>query len=147
MPRKWGLLSVRPHMKIGISEAFRKYGAKLKNVNWSVSSWASDDTLVVSLWGHHRLKDKPSDVLAFGDRFDRWSGAGNSQFRTNVTRAFEIGADVRLVVARTLDSDRVQRGEDGSKIPKTFAVREDLIGSVTEIDGESYVIEFRKSAV
>lgn len=134
-------------MKIGISEAFRKYGAKLKNVNWSVSSWANDHTLVVSLWRHHELKGKPSDVLAFGDRFDRWSGPGNSEFRANLARAFEIGASVRLVIARTIDSDHVQRGDDASKISKTFAVREDLIGIVTEIDADHYVIEFRKSVV
>jgi hypothetical protein len=131
-------------MKIGISDAFRKYGATLKNVNWSVSSWVNDDTLVVSIWDHHHLKGRPSDVLAFGDRFDRWSGPGNAEFRANVTRAFQTGATVRLVIARALEPDRVQRGEDGSKIPKTFAVRDDLIGSVTEINGESYVIEFRR---
>lgn len=131
-------------MKIGISEAFQKYGAKLKNVNWSVSAWVNDDTLVVSLWDHHYLKDRPSRLLAFGDRFDRWSGPGNSEFRANVTRAFETGANVRLVIARATDSNRVQRGEDGSKIPKTFAVRDDLIGTVVEIDGQNYVIEFRK---
>ena len=133
-------------MKIGISEAFRRYGATLKNVNWSVSSWADDETLVVSLWDHHYLKDHGPGVLAFGDRFDRWSGPGNSEFRANVTRAFESQATVRLVLARALEPDRVQRGEDGSKIPKTFAVRADLIGRVTEIAGEAYVIEFQRVA-
>lgn len=133
-------------MKIGISEAFRKYGATLKNVNWSVSSWADDETLVVSLWDHHHLKGRGPGVLAFGDRFDRWSGPGNTEFRANVIRAFESGASVRLVLARALEPDRVQRGEDGSKIPKTFAVRDDLIGRVAEVDGEDYVIEFRRPA-
>ena len=133
-------------MKIGISEAFRKYGATLKNVNWSVSSWADDKTLVVSLWQHHHLKGHGAGVLAFGDRFDRWSGPGNAEFRANVARALEVGAVVRLVLARALEPDRVQRGEDGSRIPKTFAVRDDLIGRVAEIDGESYVIEFTRPA-
>lgn len=87
-----------------------------------------------------------SDVLAFGDRFDRWSGPGNAEFRSNVTRAFVSGAVVRLVLARASKPDRVQQGEDGSKIPKTFAVRDDLIGRVSEIDGEYYVIEFRRPA-
>ncbi|TDK29494.1 hypothetical protein [Luteimonas terrae] len=134
-------------MKIGISEAFRRYGATLKNVNWSVSSWVDSDTLVVSLWDHHHLKGRGRNVLAFGDRFDRWSGAGNSEFRMNVIRAFESGASVRLVLARALEPDRVQRGEDGSKIPKTFAVRDDLIGRVVEVSGENYVIEFRRPEI
>lgn len=133
-------------MKIGISEAFRKYGAKLKNVNWSVSAWLDEQTLVVSLWEHHDLKGRGVGVLAFGDRFDRWSGHGNTEFRANLIRAYECNAKVRLVIARTLQTERVQSGEDASKIPKTFAVREDLVGHVTEIDGENYVIEFRRVA-
>ncbi|XQA64806.1 hypothetical protein ACM9XC_15340 [Xanthomonas sacchari] len=134
-------------MKLGISEAFRRYGATLKNVNWSVSSWVDDDTLVVSLWNHHHIKGYGPNILAFGDRFDRWSGPGNTEFRTNVVRALDTGAVVRLVLARALEPDRVQRGEDGSKIPKTFAVRDDLVGRVADVSGENYVIEFRRAAV
>lgn len=133
-------------MRLGISEAFRRYGATLKNVNWSVSSWVDDDTLVVSLWDHHHIKGYGSGVLAFGDRLDRWSGPGNAEFRANIVRAFDTGATVRLVLARALDPGRVQRGEDGSKIPKTFAVRDDLVGRVADVSGESYVIEFRRAA-
>ena len=133
-------------MRLGIADAFQRYGATLKNVNWSVSSWADPETLVVSLWNHHYLKDYAPGVLAFGDRFDRWSGLGNREFKENVTKAFENGSKVRLVLARTLEPDRVQRGEDGSKIPKTFAVRDDLIGSVSLVAGEEYTIEFRKAA-
>ena len=133
-------------MRLGIADAFQRYGATLKSVNWSVSSWADPETLVVSLWNHHYLKDYAPGVLAFGDRFDRWSGLGNREFKENVTKAFENGSKVRLVLARTLEPDRVQRGEDGSKIPKTFAVRDDLIGRVSLVAGEEYTIEFRKAA-
>ncbi|MBB4131166.1 hypothetical protein [Xanthomonas sp. 3075] len=133
-------------MKLGISEAFRRYGATLKNVNWSVSSWTDERTLVVSLWDHHHLKNYGVGILAFGDQFDRWSGPGNTEFRANVTRAYEQESTVRLVLARALEPDRVQRGEDGSKIPKTFAVRDDVIGRVANISGETYVIEFRRPA-
>ncbi len=131
-------------MKIGISEAFRRYGARLKNVNWSVSAWADEQTLVVSLWSHHHIKGHTPGTLAFGDRFDRWTGPGNAEFRANVTQAHERGATVRLVLARATEPDRVQRGEDGGKIPKTFSVREDLVGKVAALDGESYVIVFRR---
>lgn len=132
-------------MKLGISEAFRHYGATLKNANWSVSSWVDDNTLVVSLWDHHHIKGYGPGILAFSDRFDRWSGPGNAEFRTNVVRAFDASATVRLVLVRALDPDRVQRGEDGSKIPKTFAVRDDLVGKVADVSGENYVIEFRRA--
>lgn len=133
-------------MKIGIAEAFRKHKAALKNVNWSVSAWNGDGELVVSLWAHHRVKNPPPGTLTFADSFERWSGAGNNEFRTNVQRAYETGAPVRLIVVRTLEPDRVQRGEDASKIPKTFAARTDLIGRVAAADGSDYVIEFSRVA-
>lgn len=133
-------------MKIGIAEAFRKYGAKLKNVNWSVSAWTDSGELVVSLWEHHRVKNPPPGTLTFADSFERWSGAGNNEFRANVCRAYEIKAPVRLVIVLTLESEKVQNGDDASKIPKTFAVRNDLIGRVISADNNGYAIEFRKLA-
>ena len=42
---------------LGFAEAFAKYGARLKNVNWSVCALASDGSLAVSLWQHHIKKD------------------------------------------------------------------------------------------
>lgn len=132
-------------MKIGIAEAFRKYGATPHNVNWSVSAWNDKGELVVSLWAHHQVKDAPSGTLTFGDRFDRWAGHGNKEFRANVARAFELGAPVRLVLARTLQPERVQAGEDASNIQKTFGMRSDLVGKVSHADDKSYVIEFRKA--
>ena len=133
-------------MKIGIAEAFRTYSATLNNVNWSVSAWNEKGELIVSLWAHHQLKDAPAGTLTFGDRFDRWSGHGNKEFRANVARAFETGAPVRLVLARTLEPERVQAGEDASNIQKTFGMRRDLVGRVTHADENNYVIEFRKAA-
>lgn len=35
---------------MGIKECFARYGAKLKNVNWSVSAENLRGELVVSLW-------------------------------------------------------------------------------------------------
>ena len=42
--------------RLGISEAFAKYGATLRNPQWSVSAWAREGSLVVSLWDHHYRK-------------------------------------------------------------------------------------------
>lgn len=131
-------------MKIGISDAFRKYGARLKNVNWSVSAWTDKGELVVSLWDHHIVKDPPPGTLMFTDTFLRWSGPRNNEFRSNVQQAHETGAPIRLVIVRTLETNRVQSGEDASKISKTFSVRADLIGRVTAADNTNYVIEFRR---
>ncbi len=127
--------------RLGIQEAFRKYSAKLKNVQWSVSSWAPDDTLVVSLWAHHCRKG-PAGSLEFSDSVTRWSGLGNQEFRSNVAKAFEAQSPVRLVIASTINTCHVEAGQDASKIKKDFHIRGDLIGRVTDFDGEKYVFRF-----
>ncbi len=129
--------------KLGIKEAFERYGASLRNVQWSVSAWAPDGSLVVSLWQHHQRKGSPG-ALEFADNANRWSGAGNNEFRKNVQRAFESGADVRLVIVRTSEVDRLQAGEDANKVKKVFFLREELVGKVIEWDGENYAFRFTK---
>jgi hypothetical protein len=129
--------------QIGIQAAFRKYGATLKNVQWSVSSWTSDDTLVVSLWAHHSRKG-PDGSLEFSDLLNRWSGPGNQEFRSNIARAFAEKSPVRLVIASTINTDHIESGEDASKVKKDFHIREDLVGKVTGLDGEKYVFRFSK---
>ena len=42
--------------RLTITEAFAKYRAVLRSVQWSVSAWAPDVSLVVSLWAHHYRK-------------------------------------------------------------------------------------------
>jgi hypothetical protein len=129
--------------RLGIKSAFASYGASLRNVQWSVSAWAADGSLVVSLWKHHVRSSAPG-TMEFADRASRWTGPGNNEFRRNVQKAFESGANVRLVIARTEEIDRVQAGEDASKVKKVFFLREELIGRVVEWDGDRYVFRFSK---
>ena len=128
--------------RLGIKEAFAKYGAKLHNVQWSVSAWAPDGSLVVSQWAHHYRKGTVVGAVEYADSFARWSGPGNSEFRRNVARAFSERSKVRLVVASTLNAEYVEAGGDASKVKKDFDAKEDLIGEVAEIDGENYVFRF-----
>ncbi len=127
--------------KIGISEAFRKLGATLKNVRWSVSAINKNGELVVSLWGHHRDKSVKGK-LAFKDRFDRWSGPGNNEFRRNVTSTYKNGTNLRLVIVATDEVKLVEAGVDASTVKKCFWPRGELVGKVVAIDGENYSIEF-----
>ena len=83
--------------------------------------------------------------LVYQDRFDRWNGPGNAEFRRHIEKAFATKQTVRLVMAHTKQSDKVDRGEDGSKIPKEFERRENLFGQVTKVDGQDFSIEFRLS--
>jgi hypothetical protein len=104
---------------LGIQEAFARHGAKLHNVQWSVSAWAPDGVLVVSLWAHHYRKGPPGTV-EYADRLDRWSGAGNAEFRRNIAQAFAQRSPVRLIVASTHETDHVQAGRDASKVKKNL---------------------------
>ncbi|MBB3009994.1 hypothetical protein [Cupriavidus alkaliphilus] len=130
--------------ELGIQEAFAKYGANLRNVQWSVSAWAPDGSLVVSLWAHHYRRG-PRGTAEYADSFERWSGPGNSEFRNNVAHAYTEGSKVRLIVVNTSDTKHVQDGRDASKIQKSFNPREDLVGVVAEIDGDRYVFRFSRT--
>lgn len=127
---------------IGIAEAFRRLGATLKNVQWSVSAFNDSGELVVSIWEHHRDKSMEGR-LVFSDRFDRWKGPGNNEFRKNIATAYETNTDLRLIIVATRDTELVQNGVDASTVKKSFRVRQDLVGKVLKIDGENYSIEFK----
>ena len=131
---------------LGIKEAFSRYGASLVNVLWSVSAWAPDGALVVSLWDHHRRKGL-AGTLEFAASASRWKVPGNSEFRENVKKAFESGSKVYLVIVRTEDVARVEAGEDASKVKKSFSVRQDLVGKAIEWDGENYAFRFTKASL
>ncbi|MEP7216637.1 MAG: hypothetical protein ABI782_10330 [Anaerolineaceae bacterium] len=129
--------------RLTISEAFARYGATLKHVNWSVSAEAPDGSLVVSLWQHHFTKD-PDGMLVCRDSFARWGGPGNIEFRDRVTAALGGKQRVRLVTVHALDTAAIQAGVDASTIKKDFGVREDLIGEVVAIDGDNCTICFTR---
>ncbi len=123
--------------KIGIVEAFRAYGAKLANAQWAVSAEIPGG-VVMSLWESEFRKGE----MRYVDRLSRWRGPGNNLFRKHVQLAYENKLPISLVIARASDPDAVRRGEDASKIPKTFAVRKDLVGSVVKLAGDEFEIQF-----
>lgn len=130
--------------RIGITDAFARYGAKLANAQWSVSAWTPAGNLVVSLWDHHYRKGKPG-TMEFSASMARWSGHGNTEFRRNVSDAFSKKSKVHLVVAKTDEIGHVEAGKDASLIKKEFFVRDDLIGEVSELNGDDIVFRFRKA--
>ncbi len=130
---------------LGRAEAFAKYKAKLRNVQWSACAVNNDGELVVSLWRHH-IDRSQTDALVFKDSFDRWSGHGNNEFREKVTNAYKTNQDVRLIIADTEDTASVEKGVDASTVKKTYRVRPDLIGKVTDIEGGLYTVTFVKDS-
>ena len=130
--------------RLGIKDAFAKYGATLRNVQWSVSAWAPDGSLVVSLWAHHYRKGL-SGTAEYADTTARWNGPGKNEFRENVARAFADRSRVRLVVVSTVQTERIEAGEDASNIKKDFDVKDQFVGEVAEFDGGNYVFRFARA--
>jgi hypothetical protein len=126
---------------LAFAEAFSKYGAKLKNVQWSVCADAPDGSLVVSLWQHHFGPAKDGVISCRGS-FARWSGPGNSEFRDKVTNAFNTNQNIKVVIARTNQIGKVESGADASKLKNTFSIKEDWIGKVTSVIGDEYEFKF-----
>ena len=127
-----------------ISEAFSKFKAKQKNVNWSVSSFNNHEELIVSLWEQYfhktALNGKPS--MTYIDKVSRWSGAGQKEFIMNLDKATETETIVRTIVAKTSKPDVVDKGGDASKLKNTFAPKMDWIGKINVWDGDNFEIEF-----
>jgi hypothetical protein len=129
---------------LGFAEAFGKYGAKLKNVNWSVCAESPDGALVVSFWSHH-FKKAPDGALICADTAARWFGPGKNEFCERFAKAYADNQPIRVVIATTTEPERVDAGEDASKLPKTFTVRQDLIGRIVKFDGENFEVKFQRN--
>jgi hypothetical protein len=127
--------------ELGFVEAFKRFGAKLENPMWAVSSIAADGALVLSCWAHY-FNRGDTGTLLYVDSLGRWNGneLGNNLLRGHITVAFKDQRLVRMVVATAEDTAAVDHGTDASKIKKTFHIREDMVGRVTEFDGNRFVI-------
>lgn len=123
------------------SEAFAKYGAKLKNLYWSVSAQSSDGALVISCW-KHRFSKPQGNTITYKDYVERWSGPGNQELRANLDKALETKQRIRAVIARTSDVESVENGGDASHMVNEFHVREDWIGELLLWDGNNFEIKF-----
>ncbi|MFZ3018621.1 MAG: hypothetical protein WA056_09225 [Gallionella sp.] len=130
---------------LGFVEAFAKFGAKLDNPMWAVSAIANDNALVISCWAHY-FKSGGSGVVRYVDSLSRWGGneLGNKLLENHLSNAFAEKLPVRMVVATAENPDTVEREHDASKVKKTFHVRDDIVGRVTDFDGDNFVIEFRR---
>jgi hypothetical protein len=126
---------------MGIADCFAKYGATLKNVNWSVSAENSQGELVVSLW--QQFFKGQSGVMKYTDRVSRWSGHGNIEFSKRIAKAYDTNQPVRVVIARADDEEAIRKGQDASKVKKKFHIKKDWLGKVTVWDGDQFEIEFR----
>lgn len=130
------------------TQAFARYGARPKNVQWAFSAVATDGALVISCW-QHRLKTRPGHGFRYEDLLARveHNSNGHNLLEEHLRAAYADGRPVRLVIAIADDPAAVERGENASKIKKTIAVREDVVGRVVDFDGNNYAIDFEPKRV
>jgi hypothetical protein len=137
-------------MPLIYTEAFAKYGAALNNQQWSVSAFAPDGALVVSLWQDWLKRGEMKGTLVYTDTLSQWKGNsdGRNEFRRHLNSVKDSGAPIKLVVAHPVspaDAALVGQVSDESKIKKTFSVRQDLIGTLEEFDDDTLRIVFRRA--
>ena len=126
-----------------LTGAFARYGARLVNRMWAYSAIAEDGSFVFSCWKNF-LKQQPNGSLRYEDKLSAWSTNRNGKelFRQHLRQAFVGKLRVRMVVATPRDPARIAARKEARSVPKTFSVREDLVGKVLEFDGDRFVIEF-----
>ncbi len=120
--------------KLGLVEAFKVYGAKLHNPRWAVSSIATDGAVVISCWENFFQKG-----MRYVDTLSRWADnnpAGRDLLKSHIEQAVRDDLPVRLVIAHWATS--------GPRTADYFHVRPDLVGRITEFDGDKFIIEFKK---
>ena len=125
------------------SEAFANYGAKLRNIQWAVST-IHDDQLIISCW-QHKFSSLGNRTLAYEDHLSRFSGSGNKLLREHLETAFKDKLPVRVVIAKSSNPAAVDAGEDASKYKNTFSVKKNWLGEVEVFDGDLFRIVFRES--
>lgn len=135
---------------MGYVDAFKKYGATLVNPQWSVSAFAGDGSLVLSLWQSYLKRGQTKGALEYRDSLSKWKGnaSGCAYLKEHLKTACAAAVPVKLVIAHpaTLaDAALVGNVPDESKINKTFSVREDLVGTIESFDGDNVLIIFRAS--
>lgn len=126
-----------------ITEAFAKFGAKQKNIQWSVSALNDREELVVSLWSH-LFEKRSKSTMTYIDRASRWKGAGNNEFRKNLDYALEKGIIIRAVIAKSTEPEVIVEGGPGSNLGNTFHPKPEWVGNITLWDGDNFEIEFKQ---
>lgn len=127
-----------------ISEAFKAYGAKQKNIQWSVSAFNDKDELVVSLWKQY-FKLIGKDTQIYVDKVSRWQGLGNDEFRKNIALAHATDSVIKVIIARSAKPKIIDAGGSGANLGNTFAIKKDWFGKVKLWDGDNFEIEFVSS--
>lgn len=131
--------------KLSYVEAFSRYGATLRNVQWAFSAVAEDGAIVLSCWDQY-LSLPEKGILRYTDTLSRRKHKkhGAPLLEQHLRLALTEGRPIRLVIAYTEETDVVDQGKSAAAIKKDFEVRPDLIGRLKDFDGDRYIVDFTR---
>ncbi|SOZ49321.1 conserved hypothetical protein [Cupriavidus taiwanensis] len=140
---------------MNLTEAFRQFRAKPRNIRYDVTAISDTNPpeLVCALFGHWKewtepRDDLPANVREYRDDLRGWGQSpAIAEVRRHLQQAFEGRMPVRVIVVTLLnptkDQATVDAGQNASAARKVFAPRPDMVGRVTEFDGEAFCIRFK----
>ena len=128
-------------MPLSFTQAFSRYGAKLKNVQWAVSAETSEGEIAISLW-QHKFEYIDGNGNFYRDYCSRFSGSGSDLLREHISKAFSLDLSIRAIVAIASDPNLVDSGADVSRMKKEFDVKPRWSGRLLEFDGDAFTIHF-----
>jgi hypothetical protein len=128
---------------LGFAEAFAEYGAKLRNVQWSVCADAPDGALVAAFGNIISTRQEMGRLLVVALSLVGRARAIPSSGKRWAT-AFSTQQPIKVVIAHTTETDKVESGADASALKKWFSIKKDWIGRVASIAGDEYVFEFSR---
>ncbi len=133
-------------MRLTLTDAFARFGAKPKNSLRSPSAIAQDGAMVLNC-APANFGRPARGVLRYEDRLSRETGnvPGNALLGQHLTLARDGALPVRLVIAHAPAASSTRTGN--GKTSNGFHVRPDLIGKVTEFDGDHFIVDFTRIPV
>jgi len=128
-------------MRLSLTDAFARFHAKPSNSQRSSSAIAQDGAMVLSC-AQPYFGRPARGVLRYEDRLSRDSAHARSTalLGEHLTLARDGALPVRLVIAHAEEAA-------GAKSTRSFHVRPDLIGKVTEFDGDHFIVDFTRLPV
>jgi len=126
-------------MSIPLVDAFAQFGAEPKNRRHGRSAIAADGALVLSCSTPHFRRPAPG-VLRYEDVLSRDSSSSTSTALLGEHLA--LARDGQLPVRMVVIVEAVQ-----GKARRNIYARPDLVGRLTEFDGDHFIVDFTRRVV
>jgi len=126
-------------MSTSLVDAFARFGAKPKNPVRGRSAIASDGALVLSC-SIPQFRHPGPGVLRYEDALSRDSP--NSPGATLLEEHLTLARDAQLPVRMVVVADT-----SGGKARRNIYARPDLVGRLTEFDGDHFIVDFTRVVV